>query len=104
MQRGADPRHDYGQYDAGDPRARISEAWRFTVIDGYSDGINLLESHAFNAVTFVCMDPAPNLAAEVSVIGTFGQLYAPIPMPRVGDSLYRAVTVVVPKGHTTDGL
>ena len=29
----SDARHDYGQYETGDPRARISEAWRFPVID-----------------------------------------------------------------------
>ena len=33
-----DPRHDYGQYDAGDPRARIAEAWRFPIVDSYYDG------------------------------------------------------------------
>ena len=92
-----DPRHDYGQYDAGDSRARIAEAWRFPIVDGYSDGT--LESHAFNLVTFVYMQPASDVAADVSVIGTFGYLYAPIPMPRVSDSLYRAVTIVVPRGQ-----
>jgi hypothetical protein len=49
----ADDRHNYGQYSLGDPRARISEAWRFPIIDSYFDGQDYQASYRFNAVTFI---------------------------------------------------
>jgi hypothetical protein len=49
----SDARHNYGQYEPGDPRAKISEAWRFPIIDSYFDGQDYRASHAFNIVTFV---------------------------------------------------
>jgi hypothetical protein len=93
-----DARHNYGQYSPDDSRASIAEAWRFPVMDSYYDGRSYEDSYAFNAVTFVYVN-ADNTANDVAVIGTFSDLFTPIPMPRVADSVYRAVTVAVPKGQ-----
>jgi hypothetical protein len=93
-----DLRHNYGQYSPGDTRASIAEAWRFPVIDSYYDGSNYENSYAFNTVTFVFVN-ADDAVGEVAVIGTFSDLVTPIPMPRVADSVYRAVCVAVPKGQ-----
>lgn len=46
-------RHDFGQYDADDSRARICEAWWFPIIDSHWDGTSAATSYAFNGVTFV---------------------------------------------------
>jgi hypothetical protein len=74
----SDARHNYGQYAADDPRARISEAWRFPVVDSYFDGKDHIASYAFNIVTFIYVNRDGNLGSEISVLGTFSNLYAPI--------------------------
>ena len=93
-----DARHNYGQYSPGDTRASIAEAWRFPVIDSYYDRRSYENSYAFNTVTFVFVN-TNDTARDVAVIGTFSDLVTPIPMPRVGDSVYCAVSVAVPKGQ-----
>jgi hypothetical protein len=95
----SDARHNYGQYPADDPRARISEAWRFPVVDSYFDGKDYGASYAFNIVTFIYVNRDGNLGTDVSVLGTFSNLYSPIPLVQIEGSVYRAVTVVVPKGQ-----
>ncbi len=49
----SDPRHDFGQYSAGDRRAAMCEAWRFPIIDTHWDGSSAETSYGFNNVTFV---------------------------------------------------
>jgi hypothetical protein len=95
----SDPRHNYGQYANDDPRARISEAWRFPVIDSYFDGKDYTASYAFNIVTFIYTNRDGNLGNQISVLGTFSNLYSAIPLTQVDNSVYWAVTVVVPKGQ-----
>jgi hypothetical protein len=94
-----DARHDYGQYEAGDPRARISEAWRFPVIDSYYDGHDYKASHEFNIVTFVYVNRDGRLGNDIAVTGTFMDLYAVVPLMQIEDSVYWSATVVVPKGQ-----
>jgi len=93
-----DARHDYGQYPAGDTRARIAEAWRFPIVDSYFDGRSYDDSYAFNTVTFVYAIE-DDRAHDVAVIGTFADLVTPIPLRPVADSVYRSVSVAVPKGQ-----
>ena len=94
-----DERHNFGQFPAGDPRARIAESWRFPIVDGYGDGPSPEENYKKNTVTFVYtrLDAPP--PSQVSVVGTFGDLYAPVGMRRVGDTDYFSVSVAVPKGE-----
>jgi hypothetical protein len=96
----ADSRHNYGQYGDDDPRCRISEAWRFPIIDSYYDGQDYESSYASNIVTFVYVNRDGGLGNELSVIGTFSDLYDPIPLQQVEDTAYWAVSVVVPKGES----
>jgi hypothetical protein len=95
-----DARHDFGHYQAGDPRASICEAWRFPIIDGHYNASDPAESYRWNEVTFVYYGgksaPEP---AEVSVVGTFAPLYEEIPLRRVPETPYFTVTVLVPKGE-----
>lgn len=92
------PRHNYNNYPEGDQRACIAEAWRFPVIDALSDAADP-RACASNSVTFVYFDALGTPPGAISVIGTFANLYQPIPLQRVGTSPYFAVTVVVPKGE-----
>jgi hypothetical protein len=99
-----DDRHNLGQYRADDLRGRICEAWRFPIIDSFGDESNVQDPYASNQVTFVyesLSDPTPPTA--VAVIGSFADLYQPIPLTPVtflGEpTKYFAVTVVVPKGE-----
>ena len=95
-----DGRHNYGQYGADDPRARIAEAWRFPIVDSYYDGVNLENSQRFNCVTFVYDNRDNRFGDDIAVIGTFADLHEPIPLSRVADSVFWAVTAVVPKGES----
>lgn len=92
-----DPRHNFGRFADSDLRARTAESWRFPLIDSYSDGVNFEASYAFNEVTFVY--PGGAQPGNVSVVGTFANLYEPIPLRPVADAPYLTVTVVVPKGE-----
>lgn len=100
---GSEARHDYGQFGGDDVRSRVCESWRFPVVDSYSDGVNFEEGYAFNRVTFVYHAAGGPAPANVSVVGTFGKLYEPLPLERVRagdvDLPYFALTLVVPKGE-----
>ena len=95
-------RHDFGQYDEEDQRARISEAWRYPIIDSYYDGESAEFSYSFNNVTFV-YDGHISPASEVAVTGSFTELYKPVFLREVkfmdDPSGIWAVTVRVPKGQ-----
>ena len=92
-----EPRHNFGSFGDADLRSRVAESWRFPLVDSYSDGVDFEASYAFNEVTFVyCGAPQP---ASVSVIGTFGNLYEPVPLRLVAETPFFTVTVVVPKGE-----
>jgi hypothetical protein len=98
----ADERHNFGfgHYADGDPRGRIREAWRFPIIDTCAQPPAGESVADLNDVTFVypVFDSAP---VAVSVVGTFAQLYQPIPLRRIQflgeDTAYFAVTVPVPR-------
>ena len=92
-----DSRHNYGQYDSTDPRGRISEAWRFPIIDSYYDGHDYKASHDFNIVTFVYQNRDLRFGSDIGVLGTFTDFFDPVPLRQVGDSVYWAATIVVPK-------
>jgi gluconate 2-dehydrogenase subunit 3-like protein len=93
----ADPRHNFfGRWSDSDVRARVAESWRFPLIDGYSDGADFEAGYAFNEVTFVYQDAA---AADAAVVGTFANLYEPLPLRRVADTPFFTLSIVVPKGE-----
>src|SRR5918992_6354570 len=70
-----DPRHAFGQFSPDDLRSRMCEPWRFPIIDSYNDGKDPQASYAFNAVTFVYASQALPSTENVSVLGTFANLY-----------------------------
>jgi hypothetical protein len=94
-----DPRHNFGQFRDDDLRSRLCESWRFPVIDSYSDGVNFEASFWYNAVTFVYPHYTLPLPQSVAVIATFANLFEPIPLRRIGETPFYALTVVVPKGE-----
>jgi Gluconate 2-dehydrogenase subunit 3 len=97
-----EPRHDFGQYEPGDPRARIAEAWRYPIIDSYYDSASADGSYPFNSVTFV-YDGRLAPASDIAVTGSFTQLYEPVALRpirfRGEPSGIWALTVRVPKGQ-----
>ncbi|MFL5310525.1 MAG: gluconate 2-dehydrogenase subunit 3 family protein [Myxococcales bacterium] len=96
----ADARHGYGPFPETDLRARICEAWRFPVVDAFTGEGALQDTYGQNEVTFVYFDPRRPAPGRVEVIGTFADLYQPVPLRRLRDDLpYYAVTVAVPKGE-----
>jgi len=100
----ADARHNYKNcFASDDPRARIAEAWRFPLIDSYRNPDDPDASRGRNAVTFVYTPLADEPPQSVSVVGTFGQLYEPLPLRRLQwrgqPTDYYATTVVVPHGQ-----
>jgi hypothetical protein len=97
-----DPRHDFGQYATGDRRASLCEPWRFPIVDSFLDPAAPDRGYAYNTVTFV-YDGRADRPASVDVVGTFAELYAPIPLEPVrflGEDVgYFAVSVRVPKAQ-----
>jgi len=96
------PRHDFGQFEPGDPRAQISEAWRYPIVDSYYDGDSMETSYAFNSITFV-HDARRTPATDVAVTGSFTELHQPVALREVAflgePSGIWALTVRVPKGQ-----
>ncbi|NUT49531.1 MAG: hypothetical protein HOV94_19820 [Saccharothrix sp.] len=82
--------------DAGE----VSEPFHLPVVDTHWDGSSAEASYRFNDVTFAHRD---DRAAEVGVVGTFGDLHSPVPLRQVRfldepTGLW-AVTVRVGKGQ-----
>ena len=78
---------------------RSAEAWRFPIVDSYSDGVDATSSYAFNEVSFVyglARLPSP---LAVAIVGTFANLYDPLPLRRIGETPFWTLTAVVPKGE-----
>jgi hypothetical protein len=86
------------KYLARDDR-RVSDAWRFPIVDAYSDGTNFTDSYAYNDVTFVYGLPGMPAALSVGVVGTFANLYDPLPLRVIADTPFWTVSVKVPKGE-----
>ena len=98
-----DSRHNYGQLSANTTAANataanICESWRFPIIDSYSDGQNFETGYGYNEVTFIYVSTEPSMQ-NISVIGSFANLYEPIPLQQVEDSDYYALTLIIPKGQ-----
>lgn len=97
-----DARHDFGfgHYMEGDDRGRVRDAWRFPIIDTCAEAPPNRDTFDFNDVTFIypVFNSPPR---EVSVIGTFSNLYEPIRLRRIKflgeDTAYFAATLAVPK-------
>jgi hypothetical protein len=90
-------RHSFGGPDASHTRWRNAESWRFPLIDSYSDGVDFEASYEFNEVTFVY--PTVQSPSNIGVVGTFSNLYEPVPLSRIRDTPFFTVAVVVPKGE-----
>ncbi|HZA17468.1 MAG TPA: gluconate 2-dehydrogenase subunit 3 family protein [Pseudonocardiaceae bacterium] len=97
-----DSRHNFGQYEPDDPRAVVCEAWRFPVVDSHYDGVSAESSYAYNDVTFV-YDGRVSRPESVEVVGSFGDLFAPVPLRSVRfigqDTGLHTVTLRVPKAQ-----
>lgn len=94
-----EPRHNYGQFEPGDFRATLCEPWHFPIIDSYYDKSDIEGSALLNQVTFVYYNGSGEIPHDVAVIGTFSNLYQPIPLEQVDDSPYFALTLTIPKGQ-----
>lgn len=93
-----DERHDYLDVYGGQPRARISEAWRFPMIDSH-DGTEE-GAYEWNDVTFVYSATGDtSLPGAVELISTCNTLYEPIPLERVEDSIYWSCTLKIRKAQ-----
>ncbi|MBP7147654.1 MAG: gluconate 2-dehydrogenase subunit 3 family protein [Acidobacteria bacterium] len=89
-----DPRHAFVGVPVDEPRAAIADPWRFPIVDSAPGAPN------DNDVTFVWAVPrqAPQ-PRSVLLVSTCGDLYEPVPLQRVGDTLYWARTLRVPRGR-----
>jgi hypothetical protein len=98
-----DSRHNFGQLSDDDGRSRICEPWRFPIIDSYSNVKDPDKSYTSNQVTFVYRHQGSIPPKQVAVIGTFANLYEPIPLQSVlfmgEETGYYALTTIVPKGE-----
>lgn len=93
-----DGRFDYGQFANDRIISSVAEPWRFPIIDCYRDKTDT-ESYFFNEVTFVYPINISKPPQSISLIGTFHNLYEPIPLQRLEESMYFTVTCKIPKGE-----
>lgn len=94
-----DPRSGYNGHLDGDPRARISDAWRFPIIDRHHDPD---DDRARNLVTFIFCDGQSHQTIEL--FSTATGLHHRVPLQRVADTAYYTVSALVPKGQVHDYL
>lgn len=98
-----DSRHNFGHLSNDNSRTNICESWRFPIIDSYSNGIDFPRNHSSNLVSFVYQNLEDNPPNNVSVIGTFANLFEPIPLNPVKfmsqTTGYYALSVVIPKAE-----
>jgi hypothetical protein len=99
-----DSRHSYFGTESEHARARISDAWRFPIVDAHEPGsLDEVESGTyafFNDVTFVLKEPRDGPPFEsVGLVTSAAALNQSIEMKRVGDSLYHAATLKVGRGQ-----
>lgn len=98
-----DFRHNFGQYGSGDPRGNIAEAWRFPIIDSYSDGKDFTANQELNRVTFIYQSRGDSPPNRIELICTFASLYEAIPLKPIQflgeDTGYYALTAIVKKSE-----
>jgi len=93
-----DERHALLGLYVGEPRARISECWRFPIVDSH-DG-DETDAYEWNDVTFVVVVPDKSATPErIELVSTCVTLYEPIPLARVEDSIYWTCTLKLPKAR-----
>jgi gluconate 2-dehydrogenase subunit 3-like protein len=95
-----------GKYLTRRPDAPLSdcvEPWRFPLIDSYRAGQDVATEYWLNRITFVWRAASKDDTKAVSVVGSFDNLWDATSLEPVlfdGQStLYRAATVLVPKGQ-----
>jgi hypothetical protein len=85
------------------PPSEKSETWRFPLIESYRAGGDTAAEYPINRVTFVWRVASADDRRQVAVVGSFDDLWVATPLEPVlfdgGPTLYRAVTVLVPKGQ-----
>ena len=101
-----DDRHNYlDRLETNNPRAKIAENWRFPIIDSYRNPDNNQpeEDYGFNQVTFVYAALGDSQPESIAVVGTFANLYEPIPLEPImfleEETGYYGETFVIPKGE-----
>jgi hypothetical protein len=92
-----DERHSYHGQDAGQPRARISDAWRFPVVDSH-DG-DEPDAWEWNDVTFVYHAGNGTQPKAVGLLCTCNTLFEPVRMEQVEDTPYWTCSLKVRKGE-----
>lgn len=89
-----DVRHNYLGTLEGD-RGRYSEGWRFPCVESHFDEASN-STGTSNRVTFLYLAPRGSGRLAVGVRGTFAPLYENVPLERVAESRYYAVTLLLP--------
>jgi len=92
------PRHHYAFGDAPEHAARFREAWRFPFIDPI-DAVGTAGTD--NRVTFIydprSREPQAAAPASVALLGSFHRLDDPLPLQRVEDTRYWAMSLRLPE-------
>ena len=85
------------------PLSDCAESWRFPMVDSHRAGPDAGARYRLNQVTFVWRAAAADDTRTVSVVGSFDNLWDATPLDPVlfvgTSTLYRAATVLVPKGQ-----
>jgi hypothetical protein len=90
-----DERHGFFGLYAGELRARISEPWRFPIVDSH-DG-DEAGAYDWNDVTFVFVPTVTGAPPRIELLATCNALFEPIPLNQVDDAIYWTCTLKLPK-------
>jgi hypothetical protein len=101
----AEPRHAFTEADRTLPAGTILDAWRFPLVDTYGGGADAVadpQRFSFhNQVTFIFHATTQTPPQTVGVIGTFHNLYDPVPLAPVlfagSETPFWAVSFAIPK-------
>ena len=93
-----DTRHSFFTTYDGQSRGRISECWRFPIVDAH-DGQEA-DASEFNDVTFIYVRDRQQPAARlVELVTTAAALHDPIPLSAVSDTVYWSATLKIPRAR-----
>lgn len=91
-----DARHSFSGLTVTDQRGRISESWRFPIVDSDDSGVS--DASEFNHVTFVFCQPESKSRQSIFLLTPCLDLFNPAPLQQAGDSIYFTLTLRIPKG------
>lgn len=73
---------------------KISDAWRFPIVDTFFDPLDQSHSYNYDSVTFVYLSACPD-SDLIEIVGDFGNCFEPLRLRRIQETPYFTTTLRV---------